>query len=257
VSAPVRVFVLWQYRVLGEALAHALDERDGITVVGTSGDPRQAQERLARDPADVLLLDASVRPERAVELTADLRRRLPVLRVMPFGLARVSDVLAFFESGAIGYLPGNASLEETVSAVTDGDGGRSVWPLELAARLAARVEELSGAARRPRVGPPEPFEDPLSAREHEVLALVARGLANKEIAGALGIRSATVKNHVHAVLTKLGARRRTDAVRVAFERGLLEGPFRWCPLDRSPCPLEDGASTNAKAPSEEVPRDSR
>ena len=257
-STPVRVFVLWQYRVLGEALAHALDERGGITVVGTTGDPRRAQQRLARDPADVLLLDASVRPAQAVEVTADLQRRLPNLRVMPFGLSRAADALPFFEAGATGYLPGEASLEETVAAVVDGDGGRAVWPLELAAALAARIRELSGAPGDP---PPEPGadppSDPLSPREHEVLALLARGLANKEIAGALGICSATVKNHVHAVLGKLGVKRRSEAVRAAFERGFLEGPFRWCPLDRSPCPLEDAPEPKRKGSSGEAQRDVR
>jgi DNA-binding NarL/FixJ family response regulator len=240
VVPPVRVFVLWQYRMLGEALAHALGERTDITLVGASGDPREVQERLARDPADVLLLDASVRPERAVELTGDLQRRLPDLRVMPFGLSRVADVLPFFEAGATGYLPGDASLEETAAAVADGDGDGAVWPLELAAELAARVEELSGMSGRGRAEPTEPPADPLSPREREVLALIARGLANKEIAGALGIRSATVKNHVHSLLTKLRVKRRSEAVRAAFERGLLEGPFRWCPLERRrPCPLEE------------------
>jgi len=229
--------VLWQYRVLGEALAHALGERPGVTVVGTTGDPRQARDLLAREPADVLLLDASVRPERAVELAGELRQRLPELNVMPFGLVRSEDVLPFFEAGVTGYLPGDASLEETVAAVVDGDGGQPVWPLELAAELAARVEELSAQSESERSGRIAPEDDPLSPREREVLVLVAQGLANKEVARELGIRTTTVKNHVHAVLAKLGATRRREAVQRAFERGLLEGPFRWCPLDRTPCPL--------------------
>lgn len=243
-DAPIRVVVLWQYRVLGEALAHALDERPPVTVVGTTGDPRAAQRLLAREPADVMLLDASVEPELAVELAGDFRRRLPELKVMPFGLSRASDVLPFFEVGVSAYLPGDASLEETVAAVVDGDGWRTLWPMDLAADLAARIEELSTESGSEGLDAPVPLT-PLSAREREVLHLMARGLANKEIARELGIRTATVKNHVHAVLTKLGANRRRDAVRVAFEGGLLEGPFRWCPLDRTPepppCPLTDAA----------------
>lgn len=241
-DAPIRIVVLWQYRVLGEALAHALDERPAVTVVGTTGDPRAAHRLLAREPADVLLLDASVEPERAVELAGDLWRRLPELEVMPFGLSRASDILPFFESGVSAYLPGDASLEETVAAVVDGDGWRTLWPIDLAVELAARIEELS--TEPVSEGGETPVSAaPLSGREREVLHLMARGLANKEIARELGIRTATVKNHVHSVLTKLGARRRRDAVRVAFQAGLLEGPFRWCPVDRTPepasCPLTD------------------
>lgn len=239
-ASTVRVFVLWQYRVLGEALAHALGERPGVRVVGSSGDPRRAEERLAREPADVLLLDASVRPGVAVELVGDFLRRFADLKVMPFGLVRTEDVLPFFEVGASGYLPGDASLEETVAAVVEGDGGRALWPLELAAELAGRIEELSagsGTDRARGTAPGETRVGPLSPREGQVLGLLAQGLANKEIARELGIRTTTVKNHVHAVLTKLGAKRRRGAVRRAFEHGLLDGPFRWCPLDRAPCPL--------------------
>jgi len=237
VPAPVRILVLWQYRVLGEALAHALGARSEVAVVGTTGDPRQARDHLAREPADMLLLDASVRPERAVELAGELRQWLPELKVMPFGLVRSEDVLPFFEVGATGYLPGDASLEEAVAAVVEGDGGLPVWPLELAAELAARVEELSAQSTSERSMRIAPEDDPLSPREREVLVLVAQGLANKEVARELGIRTTTVKNHVHAVLTKLGATSRREAVQRAFERGLLEGPFRWCPLDGTPCPL--------------------
>lgn len=236
--------MLWQYRVLGEALAHALDERPTVRVVGTTGDPRAAQKLLAREPAEMLLLDASVEPERAVELAGDFGRRLPELKVMPFGLSRVSDVLPFFEAGVSAYLPGDASLEQTVAAVVDGDGWHTLWPMDLAAELAARVEELSAEPGAAGADAPAPVA-PLSGREREVLHLMAQGLANKEIARELGIRTATVKNHVHSVLTKLGVRRRRDAVRVAFQGGLLEGPFRWCPMDRTPepapCPQTDGA----------------
>lgn len=226
----VRVLTLWRHRALGEALAAALTADDRIAVVAATGDPDEAARVLARRMADVVLVDASLGVAPALDLVSRLQEELAGALLLPFGVPDQEAALALVEAGAAGYLPIEATLGEVADAVVDvRSGGRSA-SMAFAARVARRIEELvyrsgsltleggEGGAR-------------LSDRELEVLALVARGLSNKEIAHRMDIRTATVKNHVHSILQKLGVAKRTEAVREAYERGLLRGPLRWRTLE--------------------------
>lgn len=221
--------MVWRYRVLGEAVASALMERPEVEVVAVTGGAEEAERILGRLPADVALLDASLDTGGAVDLAYLLAERFPRLRVLPFGLPSEAAAVPFIEAGAAGCLVREAGLDEVVEVVVGAARGSAPASLALVARVVERIEELDPGERG---GPPESLEKAgLTGREEEVLELVARGLANKEIAHRLGIRTATVKNHVHAVLTKLGVGRRREAVRLAYESGLLSGPLRWRPLD--------------------------
>jgi DNA-binding NarL/FixJ family response regulator len=231
-AEPIRVLVLWRHRVLGEAVASSLQGRPEVRVVAAAGASEEMEGWFAATPApvEVVLLDASVESGAAVELTYRLRDRHPSLQVVPYGLPSEEDALPFIEAGATGHLCREASLDRVVEEVVGAVQGSAPGSLPLVARAARRVEELGlekrAAGRTQRLQAAR-----LTEREEEVLAEVARGLANKEIAHRLGIRTATVKNHVHALLAKLGVRRRREAVRLAYETGLLQGPFRWRPLD--------------------------
>lgn len=231
-AEPIGVLMVWRHRVLGEAVVSSLRARPELRVVATAGEPEDVERALAESPApvEVVLLDASLESGAAVELVHLLRDRHPGLQVLPFGLTAEEDALSFIEAGATGHLCRDASLDEVIEAVVGAVRVPAPGSLSLVARAARRIEEL-GLEKRQERRPERPEGSRLTDREDEVLALVARGLSNKEIAHELGIRNATVKNHVHAVLTKLGVRRRREAVRLAYESGLLEGPFRWRPLD--------------------------
>lgn len=228
-GSTVRVLMVWRHRVLGEAVAASLEGHPGVVVVGTTGVPDDARRTLAARPVDVVLLDASVDAAAALELTFRLREELPRVRILPFGVPSNEAALALVEAGAEGCIPSDAALGELVAAVVELHRGERPVPLDLAARVAARIEELSDRAT------PCPAATGgggrLSDRELEVLSLVARGLSNKEIAHRLDIRTSTVKNHVHAILGKLGVRGRREAVRISYERGVLRGPLRWRTLD--------------------------
>jgi DNA-binding NarL/FixJ family response regulator len=231
-AEPIRVLMVWRHRVLGEAVAASLRGRTEVEVVAAAGEPGEAERILGRTPVDVVLVDASLEPAVAVEITHLLRDRYLGLQVLPFGLPREEDAVPFIEAGAGGFLCREASLDEVVEAVTGAARGLAPSSLPLAARVARRIEELDLGRRQDRRGGEAAAADfGLTEREEEVLGAIARGLSNKEIAHRLGIRTATVKNHVHAVLVKLGVRRRREAVRLAYETGLLQGPFRWRPLD--------------------------
>lgn len=219
--------MVWRHRVLGEAVATSLTGYDGMAVVAVSGVPEEAVQLLAAERVDVVLLDASVAAASALELTVRLQEEFPGVRVLPFGVPSHDVAVALIEAGAVGCLSNEAALDELAEAVLALRTGDRPASLFLTARVAARIEELS--ARTP---PPASIEDlRLSERELEVLALLARGLGNKEIAQELAIRTSTVKNHVHAILTKLEVKGRREAVRRSYELGLLRGPLRWRTLN--------------------------
>ena len=232
---PIRVLAVWRHRVLGEALAASLGGHRRISVTATTGDPGAASRHLSRQTVDVVLVDASMETAAAIELTARLKEEFPAARLLPFGVPDLDAALSFIEAGASSYLSNEASLADVIEAVGEIHHGRQTATMAFAARVVSRIEELTAGADDRALQPP-PRESPLSERELEVLTLVARGLANKEIAQRMGIRTATVKNHVHAILQKLEVARRREAVRAAYERRLLRGPLRWRVLEDEDSP---------------------
>jgi DNA-binding NarL/FixJ family response regulator len=121
--------------------------------------------------------------------------------------------------GAIGYLLKDVSAERLVEAVRSAAHGESVLAPTVAARVVARVAQLP--AEPSAAAPPQPLVVPLTARELDVVRLLAQGHSNREIAAALFIAEGTVKNHVTNALAKLGARDRTQAALRAQTLGLL------------------------------------
>jgi DNA-binding NarL/FixJ family response regulator len=121
-----------------------------------------------------------------------------------------SDTLPAIEAGATGYLLKDAPRDELFTAVRAAADGRTVLSPAVASRLISRVRT-----------PAAPGNESLSAREREVLALVAKGTSNREIAAGLFISEATVKTHLTHIFAKLGSKDRAAAVAVAYERGIL------------------------------------
>ncbi|WP_329040735.1 response regulator transcription factor [Streptomyces sp. NBC_00178] len=181
------------FEVLGEAA-------DGVTAVGLvrSADP------------DVVLMDLRMPGGGGVAAIAELTRlgvRSRVLVLTTYDTD--SDTIPAIEAGATGYLLKDAPRDELFTAVRAAADGRTVLSPAVASRLVSRVRT------------PAPGHDALSAREREVLGLVARGTSNRAIAAELFISEATVKTHLAHVFAKLGAKDRAAAVAVAYERGIL------------------------------------
>lgn len=175
----------------------------------------------------IILVDASLDPEEALSLTWSAREQYPEAQVMVLGLEQEDEsVLEFIEAGAAAYLLKSASPSQLVEALRFLRDGQVHSTPRIAAAVLERIAVLE-KERQPVPSPPS--FDPLSARELETLALMARGLRNKEIGRVLHITVQTVKNHVHSILSKLRVRRRRDAVRLAYELGLLREPQE--PLD--------------------------
>lgn len=221
---PLRLFLVQGPHLLVELLGDWAAEDGGrLQVVGAAEGWPGAAEELRRRPAELALIDASRRPGAAREAVRRLRDRFPELLLLPFGVEDEAAVLGFIEAGANGYLLRQAEPELLAETAFALHRGRAPCAPVVAARVLERIVELAAAGR----DRPHPEPDLLTGRERQVLELVADGLANKEIGGELGISLSTVKNHVHSILDKLGVGRRRDAVRVAYESGLIDQYLPW------------------------------
>ncbi len=220
---PLRVFLIHRYRLLSEALETALaDERD-IELVGRAAHVGEATSRLAELEADVVLIEADLDELSSRPVIRQVKSFFPELKVVPLGLETNDQILECIEAGANGYLRLEATLSDLVQTLRLVGEGKALCSPEVAVSIFARMAELARHdEERSRRHPPNVR---LTRREMQVLELLGMGLRNKEIARELEIAVPTVKNHVHKILEKLGVRRRREAVRMAYEMGLLEDPL--------------------------------
>ncbi|GAA4011508.1 response regulator transcription factor [Allokutzneria multivorans] len=216
--SPVRVLLVDDQALFREALATLLATQEGIEVVGEAGNGDEALRRVAELEPDVVLMDLRMPVLDGVAATRRLRVEHPGVQVIALTtFDDDEDVFAALRAGALGYLLKDVSSARLVEAVQAAARGESVLQPSIAAKVVARFAQLSDSPE-PR---PQPLVVPLSARELEVLRLLANGQSNREIATALYLAEGTVKNHVTNVLSKLGARDRTQAALRARALNLL------------------------------------
>ncbi|MBN1179622.1 MAG: response regulator transcription factor [Anaerolineae bacterium] len=217
-SNAVTVLVVDDQRLIREGIASLLDLQPGVRVVGLAADGQEGVEQALALAPDVVLMDVRMPVLDGVAATAEIRARLPGCRVLM--LTTFDDdayIVASLQAGASGYLLKDIPAADLAQAIRLVYAG--VYQLN-----ASVVHKLVGAA------PAEPNAPPLSllptidltARELEVLRLIATGATNKEIADALVISEGTVKNHVSNILSRLGLRDRVQAALYAHTHGLVE-----------------------------------
>jgi DNA-binding NarL/FixJ family response regulator len=211
---PVRVLVADDHRLMREGTAALLRGDRRVEVVGLAADGREAVALAARRAPDVALVDLAMPGLDGITACAILRQRQPDLAVLILTVSeREDDLYAALRVGAAGYLLKDMPPAELIVAVIEaGQGEPRIAPV-MAARMLADL---------PSASPPsaaDPLEA-LSEREREVLALLAQGLRNREIASRLFIGEATVKTHVRHVLEKLRFRNRAEAAAFAARQRL-------------------------------------
>jgi DNA-binding NarL/FixJ family response regulator len=207
-AAVVRVLIADDHPVVRDGLRGMLSGADGFEVVGEAATGAEAVALAARLRPDVVLMDLRMPETDGVTATAQLTRGGSPSRVLVLTTYDTdSDVLPAIEAGATGYLLKDARADELFRAVRAAARGEAVLSPSVATRLLGQVRR--------------PAREPLSAREREVLELVARGATNREAARQLFVSEATVKTHLLHVYAKLGVNDRAAAVAEAFERGLL------------------------------------
>lgn len=204
----IRLIIVDDHPVVREGLAGMLAGQPDFTVVAEADDGRQAVALDAEHIPDVILMDLRM-PEMdgvaAIQAIKAVRPSANILVLTTYDSD--SDIVRAIEAGATGYLLKDTPRAELFRAIRAAARGESVLAPAVAARLITRMRA--------------PAEENLSAREIEVLQLVARGASNKEIGKALHISTATVKTHLIHIFAKLSVDDRTAAVTVALERGIL------------------------------------
>ena len=215
----MRVMVVDDHPMWRDAVERDLAEA-GFDVVAVASDGREALARFSATRPAVVVLDLQIPPPHGVEVATRMLAEEPTTRVLVLSSSgEQADVLAAMKAGATGYLVKSASSRELVAAVHDVARGDAVFTPGLAGLVLGEFRRLADAGTSSRQEPPAPQ---LTARETEVLRMVATGRSYRQIAERLVISHRTVQNHVQNTLTKLALHNRVELTRWALERGLDE-----------------------------------
>ncbi|MFD8420400.1 response regulator [Streptomyces sp. NPDC059466] len=206
----ITLLIVDDHPVVRDGLRGMFESAPGFTVLGEAADGVAALALAQALDPDVVLMDLRMPGGNGVAAIAELTRRGARARILVLTTYDTdSDTLPAIEAGATGYLLKDAPRDELFTAVRAAAEGRTVLSPAVASRLVSAVRT------------PTASQDSLSGREREVLALVAKGTSNREIARALFISEATVKTHLTHLYAKLGVNDRAAAVAVGYERGIL------------------------------------
>ncbi|MGX1544147.1 response regulator transcription factor [Streptomyces adustus] len=217
---PARVVVVDDQTVVREGIVMLLGLLPGVEVVGSAGDGDEAVRLVAELAPDVVLMDLRMPRCDGVEATRRIRSEYPRTHVVVLTTYADDDSLfPALRAGARGYLTKDAGGEEIVRAVHSVLSGDAGLAPSIQRRLLERLSEPEAAPAAPADAP-----DGLTARETDVLALIAEGLSNQEIARRLHVSTATVKTHINNLFAKTGIKDRAQAVRYAFAKGLARPP---------------------------------
>ena len=217
-SEKTRILVVDDQTVVREGLVLLLELLPGLDVAGACGDGEQAVAMVAELEPDVVLMDLRMPRMDGVEATRRIRRDHPGVEIVVLTTyADDESIFAALRAGARGYLTKDAGADEIARAVAAVRGGAAQLDPAVQRRL---VEAVATDESARRTAPGGGLPDGLTRREAEVLALIAQGRSNAEIAGDLFISEATVKTHINNLFAKANLRDRAQAVTYAFRHGL-------------------------------------
>ena len=213
---PLRLMVVDDHPMWRDAVAADL-QRAGFEVVATASDGNEAVRRATATRPDVSLVDLQLPGMSGVDVTRNVVAGGWGGRVLVLSASgEQEDVLEAIKAGATGYLVKSASSDELISAVNDVSNGQPVFTAGLAGLVLGEFRRMTNDPQT------DDSDVQLTARETEVLRLVAKGLSYKQIAERLVVSHRTVQNHVQNTLQKLQLHNRVELTRYAIERGLDE-----------------------------------
>jgi len=210
----VTVVIADDQRIVREGLQLMLSLLDGVEVLAVAADGDEAVAAVATHDPDVVLMDLRMPRCDGVEATRQIRAAHPRTQVVVLTTFVDDDsVLAAVRAGARGYLTKDAAADEIEAALRRVAGGAAMLDPDVQRTLLEALATIPAA-------PTGPAPDGLTDREAQVLALIAAGLSNAEIAGRLVVSEATVKTHINHLFAKTGVRDRAQAVTYAYRHGL-------------------------------------
>ncbi|CAL9504251.1 response regulator [Streptomyces sp. enrichment culture] len=217
-TGSIRVLIADDQQMVRQGFTVLLNAQSDIEVIGQAVDGRDAIARTAELAPNVVLMDIRMPELGGIEATRRITEDHPAVRVLVLTTFDLDEyVYDALRAGASGFLLKDASADQLAEAVRVVAAGDALLAPGITRRLIAEFSRLDGGGRAPlrrRVGE-------LTERETEVLALIARGLSNAEIAERLVVAEQTVKTHVGRILVKLGLRDRTQAAVYAYESGVV------------------------------------
>lgn len=205
-SETVRILIAEDHPLMRSGIVAEISAEPDLEVIAIAEDGEQALELFREHRPDISLIDLRLPKRNGLQVIEAIRRDCPTARIIVLTTA-AGDVHAVraFKAGAAGYLLKHMLRDELIHAIREVHAGRRRIPAEVAKIIAENF-----------------VADAMTGREVEVLARVAEGLSNKEIATRLFISEYTVKAHLKTILQKLGANDRTHAVMIALQRGFLD-----------------------------------
>ncbi|MBW8172793.1 response regulator transcription factor [Ornithinimicrobium sp. Arc0846-15] len=216
----IKVLLVDDQPLLRSGFAMILSTEDDIEVVAQSGNGKEAIAACATHTPDVVLMDVQMPVLDGVAATAQITAASEAKVIMLTTFDRDDYLFDALQAGASGFLLKNADPDDLIDGIRAVAAGHSLLAPEVTARV---IAQMAGPKPEVAASLPSGAQD-LTAREHEIWVLMARGLSNSEIAAETFVSEATVKTHVSKVLAKLEVRDRVQAVIAAYEAGVLTHP---------------------------------
>jgi DNA-binding NarL/FixJ family response regulator len=221
----VRVVLADDQRLVRESLATLLGLLDGIELLATASDGEEALALTAEHDPDVVLMDLRMPRMDGIAATSRLRESHPEVRVIALTTyADDESVLGALRAGARGYLTKDASSQDIRAAILTVAAGDAALDPAVQSHVVAALAGDGDRAAAASAPPAPQLPDDLTPREAEVLALIAEGLTNAEIAERLVVSPTTIKSHINHLFAKAGLRDRTQAVNYAYRTGIAIPP---------------------------------
>jgi two-component system NarL family response regulator len=222
----IRVLLIEDNRLLREGITAMLNEQPDIKAVSATGNG-DALEKARRINPQVVLLDLGLRSQNSLRIAEIIKKEHPKAEIVVMDLMPVqAEVVEFVKAGVSGFILKDATIDDFLHTIRLVAQGKKVLPPSLTSSLFSHIVEYavqSGKADRLMKAVK------LTKREHEVVDLIARGMANKEIASELNIALHTVKSHVHNILEKLALHTRLELASFALTEGMVRSPKKHPP----------------------------
>ena len=213
----IRVLVVDDQELVRAGFVKLIESEPDVRVVGEAADGLEAVEAAARTRCDIVLMDIRMPNLDGLEATRRICAKTDPPRVLVLTTYDLDEyVFEALKAGAGGFLLKDAPADQLLAGIRVVAAGEALLAPAVTRRL---IEEFARRPAPPPEGPPELAE--LTPREREILALIARGLSNSEIAANLILAESTIKSHVGSIFMKLGLRDRVQAVVLAYETGLV------------------------------------